>query len=84
MMEVGISGFPTEVWFGLLALRGTPTSIIENLNIAVNDAVRSSDMWIKLGQARSRGKERNAARFCHGFGQESTHLENRRTGIKSE
>src|SRR5712672_2817414 len=35
--ELGISGFPTEVIFGLLAPAGTPVAIIGRLNGAVNE-----------------------------------------------
>jgi tripartite-type tricarboxylate transporter receptor subunit TctC len=58
MTEVGIRGFPTEVWFGLLAPLGTPSSIIERLNGAVNDAIVSVEMrasLAKLGVERRNG-----------------------------
>jgi tripartite-type tricarboxylate transporter receptor subunit TctC len=48
MQEVGISGFPSEVIFGLLAPAGTPMMIIGRLNSAVNDALRSAEFRISL------------------------------------
>jgi len=56
MTEVGIAGFPTEVWFGLLAPLGTPPSIVEKLNHALNDAVRSSEVRTSLAKLGVEGK----------------------------
>jgi tripartite-type tricarboxylate transporter receptor subunit TctC len=48
LQEVGISGFPTEVIFGLLAPAGTPVAVIGRLNSAVNDGLRSADVRASL------------------------------------
>jgi tripartite-type tricarboxylate transporter receptor subunit TctC len=48
LQEVGISGFPTEVIFGLLAPAGTPVAIIGRLNSAVNDGLRSAEVGTSL------------------------------------
>jgi tripartite-type tricarboxylate transporter receptor subunit TctC len=56
MTEVGVDDFPTEVWFGLLAPLGTPSSIVEKLNNAVNDAVISSDVRASLAKLGVEGK----------------------------
>jgi tripartite-type tricarboxylate transporter receptor subunit TctC len=48
LQEVGISGFPTEVIFGLLAPAGTPVAIIGRLNSAVNDGLRSAEFRASL------------------------------------
>jgi tripartite-type tricarboxylate transporter receptor subunit TctC len=48
LQELGISGFPTEVIFGLLAPAGTPVAIIERLNSAVNDGLRSAEFRASL------------------------------------
>jgi tripartite-type tricarboxylate transporter receptor subunit TctC len=48
LQEAGISGFPTEVIFGLLAPAGTPVTIIRQLNSAVNDALRSAEVRTSL------------------------------------
>ncbi|HXN67186.1 MAG TPA: tripartite tricarboxylate transporter substrate binding protein [Bradyrhizobium sp.] len=44
MNEVGIFGFPSEVLFGLLAPAGTPVTIIQRLNSAVNEGLRSAEV----------------------------------------
>ena len=56
MTEVGISGFPTEVWFGLLAPLGTPLAIVEKLNRAVNDAVVSTEVRASLAKLGVEGR----------------------------
>jgi tripartite-type tricarboxylate transporter receptor subunit TctC len=43
LAEAGLSGFPDEVWMGLVAPGGTPAPIIERLNGALNDALRSPE-----------------------------------------
>jgi tripartite-type tricarboxylate transporter receptor subunit TctC len=48
MNEVGILGFPSEVLFGLLAPAGTPVTIIEQLNRAVNEGLRSAEVRSSL------------------------------------
>jgi tripartite-type tricarboxylate transporter receptor subunit TctC len=44
MEELGVSGFPAEVWFGLLAPAGTPPSVVDMLNAAVNEGLGSPEM----------------------------------------
>lgn len=61
LKEVGLEGFPTEILFGLLAPAGTPQAIIEQLNHAVNDGLKSAEvqssvaklgMEVKIGSAQ--------------------------------
>jgi tripartite-type tricarboxylate transporter receptor subunit TctC len=48
MNEVGIPGFPSEVLFGLLAPAGTPVTIIQQLNLAINEGLRSTEVRTNL------------------------------------
>ena len=48
MREVGIVGFPTEVSFGLLAPAGTPAPIVDILNHAVNEGLKTHDVRASL------------------------------------
>jgi tripartite-type tricarboxylate transporter receptor subunit TctC len=48
LQEVGVSGFPTEVVFGLLAPAGTPATVIRQLNSAVNNGLRSAEVRSSL------------------------------------
>jgi len=50
MLEVGVSGFPKEVWFGLLAPTGTPATIVGQLNNAVNEGVKSAEVRATLAK----------------------------------
>jgi tripartite-type tricarboxylate transporter receptor subunit TctC len=43
LAEAGLSGFPDEVWMGLVAPGGTPAPIVERLNSALNEALRSQE-----------------------------------------
>jgi tripartite-type tricarboxylate transporter receptor subunit TctC len=43
MNEVGVTGFPSEIWFGLLAPAGTSPAIVDKLNHAVNDGLKSAE-----------------------------------------
>jgi len=50
MAEAGVTGFPTEVWFGLLAPSGTPVPIIERLNRAINEGLASPEVAASLAR----------------------------------
>ncbi len=44
MQELGVTGFPTEVWFGVLAPVGTPAAIVGTLNAAINEGLASTEV----------------------------------------
>jgi len=48
MTELGIPGFPSEVLFGLLAPAGTPAGIVQKLNQAINEGLRSAEVRTSL------------------------------------
>ena len=41
--EAGLSGYADEVWMGLVAPGGTPVPIVERLNAAINEGLRSQE-----------------------------------------
>ena len=86
MAEAGLTGFPTEVWFGLLAPAGTPPPIIERLNRAANDSLASAEVIAsldKLGvQARGGSSDDFAAALVDQARTWRTVIE--ATGIKVE
>jgi tripartite-type tricarboxylate transporter receptor subunit TctC len=41
--ESGFDGFPTTLWYGLLAPAGTPAAVISKLNTAVNARLKAKD-----------------------------------------
>jgi tripartite-type tricarboxylate transporter receptor subunit TctC len=52
LAEAGLSGYPDESWTGLVAPAGTPAPIVERLNAALNDALKSSEtreIFAKIG-----------------------------------
>ena len=65
MREVGISGFPQEVLFGLLAPAGTPEKIVMQLNGAVNEALQSTEVRASLDGIGVDAQDRDAARVRH-------------------
>jgi tripartite-type tricarboxylate transporter receptor subunit TctC len=50
MQELGVSGFPTEVWFGVLAPAGTPAAFVGTLNAAINEGLASKEVQASLGE----------------------------------
>ena len=52
MIESGLPqvGFNPDVWLGLLAPSGTPAAVIDKLNTAVNDSLKSPEMKATLGK----------------------------------
>jgi tripartite-type tricarboxylate transporter receptor subunit TctC len=52
MIEAGMPGFDTAIWFGLTAPAGTPAPVIDKLSRAVQEAVKSNEViaaWRPLG-----------------------------------
>jgi tripartite-type tricarboxylate transporter receptor subunit TctC len=52
MRESGFAGYPSEIWFGLLAPAATPGPVVAKLNAAVNESLRSAEVresFAKLG-----------------------------------
>ena len=41
LVEAGLSGYPDEAWMGLVAPGGTPALIVERLNAAINEGLKS-------------------------------------------
>jgi tripartite-type tricarboxylate transporter receptor subunit TctC len=50
--EAGVSGYEADIWLGLMAPKGTPQTIIDKLNAAVNDIIKRPDvvkLWADQG-----------------------------------
>ena len=41
--EIGLTGFPPEVWMGIVAPGSTPAPIVEKLNAAINEGLKSAE-----------------------------------------
>jgi tripartite-type tricarboxylate transporter receptor subunit TctC len=52
MLESGFAGYPSEIWFGLLAPAATPGPIVARLNAAINECLGAAELhesFAKLG-----------------------------------
>lgn len=50
--EAGVPGYEATIWLGIMAPAGTPQSIVERLNAAINAAIKRPhviDLWAKQG-----------------------------------
>ncbi len=70
MEELGVTGFPAEVWFGLLAPAGTPPSVVDKLNATVNAGLGSSEMREGLGRLGLEPKIGTAKEFSDALAQQ--------------
>jgi tripartite-type tricarboxylate transporter receptor subunit TctC len=86
MQELGVAGFPTEVWFGLLAPVGTPPAIVGALNAAINDGLRSAEVRTGLTELGLEAKIGTAQDFAAALAEQAhewrTVIE--ATGVKVE
>jgi tripartite-type tricarboxylate transporter receptor subunit TctC len=68
LVEAGLSGYPDESWMGLVAPAGTPHPIVERLNGAINEALRSPEAraaFINIGfEPRPGSTQEFAARIA--------------------
>jgi tripartite-type tricarboxylate transporter receptor subunit TctC len=71
MQELGVAGFPTEVWFGLLAPVGTPSAVVSALNAAVNDGLQSADVRTSLAELGMEAKIGTAQDFAAALGEQA-------------
>jgi tripartite-type tricarboxylate transporter receptor subunit TctC len=46
--ELGMKGFETSVWFGVVAPPGTPAEVVTRLNAAINAALEAPDVQEQL------------------------------------
>jgi tripartite-type tricarboxylate transporter receptor subunit TctC len=64
MKDVGVVGFPKEIWFGLLAPAGTSTTIVDKLNHAVNESLKSAEVRASLAKLGMEAKIGTAQDFA--------------------
>ena len=48
VIEGGLPGFETNVWFGLFGPAGLPNEIVERLSAAMNQALSSSELRVQF------------------------------------
>jgi tripartite-type tricarboxylate transporter receptor subunit TctC len=64
LAESGIVGVPTDIWYAIFAPANTPSSVVNRLNTAINDGMRSPDLRStveKLGIDLKLGSSADAA-----------------------
>lgn len=55
MAELGVAGFESYNWQGIIAPAGTPTAIISKLNVALNEVLRDPEVIRQISDAASQG-----------------------------
>ena len=66
MVESGIADFIMTFWTGVIAPAGTPASVVDRLNAAINDGLKSEGMretLAKVGATTNPGSPQDFGRF---------------------
>ena len=63
LKEAGMDGFPTAVWYGLLAPAGTPPVVIGKLNATVNARLNTAEMKAALAKLSLNARPMTPAQF---------------------
>jgi tripartite-type tricarboxylate transporter receptor subunit TctC len=86
MRESGFPGFPTDIVYGLLAPAGTPDTVIETLNAAVNRAQASAAFRAGLTKLGIEVRSQTPQAFGAGLRDDTARYDEivRLTGIKVE
>jgi tripartite-type tricarboxylate transporter receptor subunit TctC len=71
MNEAGIPGFPSEVLFGLLAPAGTPDAVVQQLNQAINEGLRSPEVRANLDAIGVEARIGTAKEFATALGEQA-------------
>jgi tripartite-type tricarboxylate transporter receptor subunit TctC len=71
MQELGVSGFPTEVWFGVLTPAGTPPAIVATLNAAINESLKSAEVRASLAELGLEAKVGSPQDFAAALGEQA-------------
>jgi tripartite-type tricarboxylate transporter receptor subunit TctC len=84
MKEVGVLGFPKEIWFGLLAPTGTSTTIVDKLNHTVNESLKSVEVRASVAKLGMEAKIGTAQDFASALAEQAREWKSvvEATGIK--
>jgi tripartite-type tricarboxylate transporter receptor subunit TctC len=63
LKEAGMDGFPTDVWYGLLAPAGTPAPVIAKLNTTMNARLKTAELQAALAKLSLDARPMSAAEF---------------------
>ena len=75
LREAGFDGIPAYLWFGLLAPARTPRAVIEKLNGAVNEGLRSPELRANIAKLGLETRSMTAAEFSAKLGEEARNWE---------
>jgi tripartite-type tricarboxylate transporter receptor subunit TctC len=70
LRESGLDGFPTALWFGMMAPAATPPDIIMKLNEAINSGVRSAETQAAIHKLGLQPQTLSAQEFSAVLGKE--------------
>jgi tripartite-type tricarboxylate transporter receptor subunit TctC len=65
LKEVGMDGFPTDVWYGLLAPAGTPAPVIAKLNATMNARLKTAELQSALAKLSLDPRPMSPQEFGH-------------------
>ncbi len=68
LAEAGMPGFPSAIWYGLLAPAGTPAPVIAKLNATLNARLKTPEMQAVAGQAQPRSTSDDLTAVRHRAG----------------
>jgi len=64
MIQSGVEGFVATSWTGLVAPPGTPQSVVDKLNAAINAGLNAADLQAKLKMLGAQGRPGTPADFA--------------------
>jgi tripartite-type tricarboxylate transporter receptor subunit TctC len=84
--ENGFDGFPSDSWYGLVAPAGTPAAVIDKLNAAVNDGLKSAELRASLAKLGIEARAHTPQEFATVLADQAAKYDAivRSTGIKIE
>jgi tripartite-type tricarboxylate transporter receptor subunit TctC len=84
--EVGLPELTLEFWAGMLAPAGTPPEIVNKLNAAINETLRSAEMKQAMGQLGFEAKPGSPQDFANFMAEEFPRWAEivKKTGVKFE
>jgi tripartite-type tricarboxylate transporter receptor subunit TctC len=86
LAENGLDGFPSDSWYGLVAPAGTPAAVIDKLNAAVNDGLKSAELRASLAKLGIEARLQTPREFATALADQAVKYDAivRSTGIKIE
>jgi tripartite-type tricarboxylate transporter receptor subunit TctC len=86
MRESGFAGYPSDIWFGLLAPAATPPAIVAKLNTAINQCLQSGELRERFAQLGLEPKVGTPGDFAAAIADDALQWETivKETGIKLE